>query len=171
MNSTEKKNFYEKATLNLLTQLAKFGLSDDARNNAVYYTRLFRAAFKIDELKQFVFVDDKNTIWDLGYDSAGFCRISSSIFSIALGIRDWKLMRIDPDQWIGKASHHYIQHIPSGMFFDLTYDQFAIDGLTVPYDIGKPATYGLYPKNDTMRFADALDIDIIGMLKQSPKRQ
>ena len=68
------------------------------------------------------------------------------------------------------ASHHYLKHIPSGQFFDLTYDQFAIYGQTVPYEIGTPAAYRLYPNNDIMRFADALNVDIIGMLKGAPKR-
>lgn len=166
-----KKKFYEYATRNLLGQLGSMKLTPEDRRKAVFYTKLFREAFKYDEIKQYTFITPESNIWDLGYDSAGFCRISSAVFSIAMGIKDWRLMRIDAEQWDGNASHHYLQNVPSGKFFDLTYDQFAVDNMTVPYDIGKSAAYRLYPGNDIMRFADALGIDIMGMLKGNDKRQ
>ena len=171
MDTEEKKAFYEDATKNLLAQLNTMDLLPDDKQKAIYYTKLFREAFKYNEIKQYAFISPESDIWDLGYDSAGFCRISSTVFSIVLGFQNWKLMRIEPNVWKGNASHHYLQHVPSGKFFDITYDQFAIDGCTVPYKLGVPAMYRLYPNNDIMRFAKALDIDIIGMLKQTPKRQ
>ena len=164
-----KKDFYKNATYELLSQLNKMGLSDTDKQKAVFYTKLLREAFTYDEIKQYTFIEPGADIWDLGYDSAGFCRIASTVFSIALGFNDWKLMRVDADQWDGNASHHYLKHIPSGQFFDLTYDQFAITGMKVPYEIGKPAAYRLYPNNDIMRFANALNIDIISMLKSNSK--
>lgn len=166
-----KKDFYKNATQNLLSQITKMGLSSQDTQKAVFYTKLFREAFTYDEIKQYTFIEPGADIWDLGYDSAGFCRIASTVFSIALGFNDWKLMKVDADQWDGNASHHYLKHIPSGQFFDLTYDQFAISGMNIPYEIGKPAAYRLYPNNDIMRFANALSIDIIGMLKNQDKRQ
>ncbi len=171
MDIQDKKQFYNDATNRLLLQLNDMDLSPKDKQNAIFYTKLFREAFKYDEIKQYTFVTPESNIWDLGYDSAGFCRISSTAFSIAMGINDWKLMRVDAEQWDGNASHHYLRHIPSGKFFDLTYDQFAVEGLTVPYEIGKPAAYRLYPNNDIMRFADALNIDIINILKGNHKRR
>ena len=169
MKDPAKKEFYEQATKNLLTQINNMGLGADDKKNAVYYTRLFRESFKYDEIKQYMFVNKHSKIWDLGYDSAGFCRISSAAFSIVMGVKDWQLMCIDANQWDAGASHHYLKHIPSGKFFDLTYDQFAVEGLVVPYEIGTPALYQLH-NSDIIRFTDILDIDVIKILKHGHKR-
>lgn len=169
MNTPAKKEFYEHATRNLLTQLNNMGLGPDDKKKAMYYTMLFRESFKYDEIKQYMFVNKKFKIWDLGYDSAGFCRISSAAFSIVMGVKDWQLMCIDAQQWHAGASHHYLKHMPSGQFFDLTYDQFAIEGLVVPYELGTPALYQLH-NSDILRFTDMLNIDVINILKHDPKR-
>lgn len=158
MKDKSKEIFYENATKNLLNQINKFDLTDKKKHDAIFYTRVFREVFKLDEVKQYTFVTGKNKIWDFGYDSAGFCYAASVAFAIALGIKDWQLMCIDGDKYAGKMDHHYLLHKPSGNFFDITYDQFAVEGITVPYELGTPAMYSLSSKDTPYRFARAVGI-------------
>ena len=169
MKDQVKKEFYEHATQSLLKQLNTMGLGSDEKRNAIFYTKLFRETFKYDEIKKYMFVTKESKIWDLGYDSAGFCRIASATFSLVMGVKDWELRCVDANQWHGNASHHYLRHIPSGQFFDLTYDQFAVEGLSVPYEIGTQAAYQL-AHSDIMKFTDILNIDVVGILKGAHKR-
>ena len=164
-----KKQFYESATQNILSQLEKFGLSPEDKRKAVFYTKLFREAFKYDEIKKHIFITPESKIWDLKYDSAGFCRIASITFAIIMGIKDWQLMCIGEKDWNGSASHHYLKHLPSGKFFDITYDQFAFEGHDIPYDLGHSAVVGLTPGDMTLKFADTLDIDLLKILKGKTK--
>ena len=166
MENIDKKALYKSATEKLLAQIHTFGLSEEDTKKAVYFTKLFREAFKYDEIKKYVFVSRERDIWDLGYDSAGFCRVASITFSVVMGVQDWELMCISEDDWSAHASHHYLKHRPSGKFFDITYDQFAVDGYDeIPYDSGHTAFIGLHPKDMTFKFANALDIDIYKLLK------
>ena len=169
MKDMGKKAFYESATAQILSQIDDFGLSDDDRRKAIHFTRLFREAFKYDEIKKYVFVSKNHDIWNLGYDSAGFCRIASITFSIVMGVTDWELMCVSENDWAAHASHHYLRHRPSGKFFDITYDQFAVNGFTVPYELGHVAVLGLQSQDMIFKFADALDIDIIQLLKNASK--
>ena len=153
-----RRDFYEDATRNLLAQVNGFGLDPKKKHDAILYTRVFRELFKLDEVKQYTFVTKENKIWDFGYDSAGFCYAASVAFSIALGVHDWQLMCIDGDKYAGRMDHRYLKHIPSGKFFDITYDQFAIEGITVPYELGTPAQYSLSSKDTPYRFAKAVGI-------------
>lgn len=158
MDNPAKQKFYEDATLNLLNQINKLKLTPKKKRDAVLYTRVFRELFKLDEVKQYTFVTDENKIWDFGYDSAGFCYAASVSFAIALGIKDWQLMCIDGDKYAGRMDHHYLRHIPTGTFFDITYDQFAVEGITVPYELGTPAQFSLSSKDTPYRFAKAVGI-------------
>ena len=169
MYDIDKKQFYEAATQKILSQIDSMGLAPDDKRQAVYFTRLFREAFKYDEVKKYTFITPYSKIWDLGYDSAGFCRAASITFAIVMGMRDWQLMCIDESDWSLREPHHYLKHIPSGKFFDITYDQFAIDGFTVPYDLGHKAIFGLTPNDIPIKFAKVLDIDIIDVLKGKSK--
>ena len=90
--------------MNYYRKLIEWGFQTRINAKLYFYTKLFREAFTYDEIKQYTFIEPGETIWDLGYDSAGFCRIASTVFSIALGFNDWKLMHINADQWDGL--HH-----------------------------------------------------------------
>ena len=160
MNSKEKIEFYESATKNLLSQINKMNLAPENKQKAIYYTSFFREAFKYDIIKQKTFLTRNNKIWDFGYDSAGFCYASSSVFSAIMGAIDWHLMYIDASQWPGRFSHYYIKHSPSGVYFDLTYDQFAVDRYTVPYDLGERVRLYFDEKDSPMRFSKALQINV-----------
>lgn len=164
-----KKVFYESATKKLLSEIEDMGLSADEKRKAVFYTKLFREAFKYDEIKQNVFITPNNKIWNLGYDSAGFCRIASINFAIIMGVEYWKLMCINDNQWTGQASHHYLQHVPTGKFFDITYDQFDFYGQKVPYELGHRTAFNVYPGDLSLKFADVMGIDILKMLMKKSK--
>jgi len=169
MGEIDKKSFYESATQNILSQLNNMGLTSEDKRKAVFYTKLFREAFKYDEIKKHIFITPESKIWDLKYDSAGFCRVASITLAIIMGVKDWKLMCIGENDWDGKASHHYLKHIPSGKFFDITYDQFAFEGHQIPYDAGHEAIVGLSPNDMTMKFANTFDIDLLKILKNESK--
>ena len=158
MNNKAKQEFYDDATAKLLNQINKLKLDSKKKHDAVLYTRVFRELFKLDEVKKYTFVTDENKIWDFGYDSAGFCYAASVSFAIALGIKDWQLMCIDGDKYAGLMDHHYLKYIPTGEFFDITYDQFAVEGITVPYELGTPAQFSLSSKDTPYRFAKAVGI-------------
>jgi len=166
MYEKNKKQFYESATNNILSKLDGMGLSKSDKNQAVYYVKLFREIFKYEEMRKWTFAALGGDLWDFGYDSVGFCRVASIAFSSVMGVKDWQLMCIDEDKWDAKSAHHYLKHIPSGKFFDITYDQFAIEGFEIPYHLGHPAILNLGPGDETLRFADALNIDILEELKK-----
>lgn len=161
MMNKNKKDFFDAATVNILNQINDFGLSEKNKKKAVFFTKLFRETFKYDEIKKYLFVTPESKIWDLGYDSAGFCRVASIAFSIVMGIQDWQLMCINNNQWYGNASHHYLKHLSSGKFFDLTYDQFAIDGYIVPYELGHSTGFNFYPGDMSQKFIDILNVSDI----------
>lgn len=171
MDNKDKKSFYESATRNILAQIGTMGLSDFKEKQAIYYVKLFRELFKYDEIKRWTFLTPENHIWDFGYDSAGFCYASSITFAIAMGFNDWQLMYIDGDKWAGGLPHYWLQHKSSKTFFDITYDQFAVDGFTVPYEIGESVAFALAPGDAAFKFADAAGVDIIKTLKGANKRK
>lgn len=171
MKPSEKKTFYENATRELLSQLNTMTLSPADKNKAVYYTKLFREAFKYDAIKKHVFLSQENIYWNFGYDSAGFCYASSVVFSIMTGFQNWNLMYIDADKWPGYVSHYYLKHLKSGKFFDITFDQFSVDGFTVPYEIGEIAPFALTPGDTPFKFADVLNLDLIKTLRNSTTRK
>ena len=165
-----KKEFYESATKEILSQLDSFGLSKADKNKAVYFTKLFRGFFKCDEIKQYMFITPESKIWDFGYDSAGFCRIASISFAIVMGVKDWQLMCVNDNQWTGQASHHYLRHIPSGKFFDITYDQFVFYDKKIPYELGHITSFNLSPGDMVWKFVtNVLNMDIIEILKKESK--
>lgn len=162
MKTPEHKLFYEAATKRILAQLDSLGLPADKKQHAVKLVNLFRESFTHDDIKKATFITTHNKIWDFGYDSGGFCRVASITFAIAMNLYDWQLMFIGTDKWV--MPHHYLKHIPSGKFFDITYDQFAIKNLTVPYELGQNAIYNLSPTDNTLKFAKSVGLDIIKML-------
>lgn len=165
MKSQEKIDFYNKATKNILARLDMLNLTKEQHKKAEDLVKKFRDAFTKEEVKKATFLGpDNDMFWDLGYDSGGFCRVASISFAIAMDFHDWQLMAIDDTQWPGKMSHHYLKHIPSGKFFDLTYDQFAVDGLTVPYNLGQKAAYSLSLQDEAHKFAKMVGIDLIKSL-------
>ena len=168
MKDLKAKRIYEKATKNILSQINALKLSEQDRREAIKWARVFREVFKYDDMKQAVLTTKGKKLqnWDNWYDSGGFCRIASIPFAILMGMQDWQLMAVTKDQWDGGMDHHYLKHIPSGKFIDLTYDQFEFEGKTVPYELGHPATFGIAPGDNAIKFANLVGIDIAEILKQ-----
>lgn len=168
---TEKKQvYYENATKRILAQLKTLNLNPNQYKRATDLVLKFRTAFKNDAVKKASFIDPKNDIWDLGYHSAGFCRIASISFAIAMDLYDWQLMAIDEKDWYGEMGHHWLQHIPSGKIFDITYDQFTVDGFKLPYHLGHKANYNLSLQDPTHKFAKSVGLDILKLLMENKSK-
>ena len=153
---------YQKATKKILAQIDAMGLSPEKRKKAIHFVQLFREAFTKEEVKKATaWANSADNIWDLGYDSAGFCRVSSISFMIAMDFHDWQLMAVDKEKCQWKYSHHWLQHKASGKILDLTYDQFLTP---VPYKAGEPAEMGAFLKDETAVFARSIGLDLTKML-------
>lgn len=170
MKTPEQKKYYEQATKNILAQLQSLNMSPEKYANAANLVKRFREAFTKDEVKKATFITPDSKIWDLGYDSGGFCRVASISFAIATDFHDWQLMAIDGNQWHGKMGHHWLKHVPTGKVFDITYDQFTVDGLKLPYHLGKPAAYALSLQDETHKFAKCVDLNIIKLLMEDKSK-
>ena len=170
MNLPEHKVFYEEATKNILAQLKMLNLSPEKYKRATNLVILFRKAFQQDDVKKATFINPDSKIWDLGYDSAGFCRVASITFAIAMDFHEWQLMAITKDDWYGKMGHHWLQHVPTGKVFDITYDQFTVDNLKLPYHLGSKAAYNLSLQDETHKFAKSVGLDIIKLLMENKSK-
>ncbi len=170
MNLPEHKVFYEQATKNILAQLKMLNLSPEKYKRATDLTVKFRKAFQQDAVKKATFITPDSKIWDLGYDSAGFCRVASITFALAMDFHEWQLMAIDKEDWYGEMGHHWLKHIPSGKIFDITYDQFTVDGLQLPYNLGVPTAYNLSLHDETHKFAKSVDLNIIKLLMENKSK-
>ncbi len=171
---TEKidENFYNQATQNILAKIRLLGMSAEDTEKAIKLATLFRAAFKLNTVKKKSFKTKDSPLYKLGYHSGGFCRIASTVFMAAMGAADWELMCIDGDKWV--MSHHYLKYRPNGKILDLTYDQFAVKGLSIPYELGHPAEDACATisanDGDGLKFAESIGIDIREMLKENSRR-
>ncbi len=151
----EKKDFYRKATTNLLQQLDGMELSPADRLQAKKLTLLFRNAFSSYDVKMATFGPELDyDISAFTYDSDGFCKASSFAFMNAMNPADWHLMYIDHLWTFGP--HHYLLHAPSGRVFDLTADQYTNMGIVVPYEMGRRVVLNVAESQISQRFVDAL---------------
>lgn len=151
---------YENATQGLLRKIDEMNLSLKERLRAKNLTLLFRDNFKLESVKHATFY--QNCGYDyrsFPYDSFGFCRASSFAFVSLMKSPDWQLMYID-DIWT-YGPHFYIQHMPSNTVFDLTFDQYAYDGIPIPYNIGRRSAIDADGKNVIVRFLHAVGLDFM----------
>lgn len=149
---------YENATRGLLQKLDGMNLPLRERLRAKNFTLLFRDSFKLESVKHATFYQNVgNAYKDFPYDSYGFCRASSFAFVSLMKSPDWRLMYID-DLWT-YGPHFYVQHMPSKTVFDLTFDQYAYDGVQIPYNMGRPAKIDADGKNTIVRFLHAVGLD------------
>ena len=170
MNLPEHKHYYEQATKNIMAQLKMLNLSPDKYKRATDLVLKFRKAFTQDEVKKATFITPEDKTWNLGYDSAGFCRVASISFAVAMDFHEWQLMGIDEKSWSGGMGHHWLKHVPTGKVFDLTYDQFTVKGLKLPYHLGHEAKYNLSLQDETHKFAKFVGIDIIQSLMENKSK-
>ena len=154
---------YKQATKKILAQIDDMHLEPEKRARAIHFVQLFRESFTNKEIKKATFLTNSpNNIWDLGYDSAGFCRVSSITFMLAMDWHDWQLMAIDQEKW--KYGHHWLVHKKTGKVLDLTYDQFISP---VPYNLGKPAAMGLSLQDETHVFAKSVGLNLLQMIMET----
>ncbi len=155
---------YKQATKNILAQIESMHLAPNEHEKAIHFVQLFRESFTKDDIKKATFlVNSENGVWDLGYDSAGFCRVSSITFMIAMDWHDWQLMSIDDNTW--KYGHHWLVHKKTGKVLDLTYDQFIN---SVPYKLGKPTAMNLSLQDETHVFAKSVGMNLLQMIARTP---
>ena len=163
MRLKKDSNLYKQATKNILAQIDAMNLPAEKRKKAIHFVKLFREAFTKEEVKKATaLANSKDNVWDLGYDSGGFCRVSSITFMIAMDFHDWQLMALPEGAW--KYGHHWLQHKESGKILDLTYDQFLSP---VPYELGEKTSMGLSLQDETHVFAKQVGLDIIKMLMET----
>jgi len=159
MKSKDNATVYESATRGLVQKLDNMGLPRDQRLRAKNLTLLFRDSFKLDAVKHATFsLDIGNSYKRFPYDSYGFCRASSFSFVALMHNPDWQLMYID-DVWT-YGPHYFIMHMPTHTPFDLTFDQYAYDGVaSIPYNLGRPVNIDGDGKNVIVRFLNAVGVD------------
>lgn len=160
----EKEFLYKQATQKLLESISKMKMTPDDKMLATHLTRVFRDAFQWPAIKQATLGPELQQFGDVSrifrYDSTGFCRASSMAFANIMNSgnnkpQDWQLRYID-ELWT-YGPHHFLYHKPSKVVFDLTFDQFSVDGVSqIPYDIGRIVPKGY--KDDAMahRFVEAI---------------
>ena len=156
-----KEQKFEDATKKLINQLDTMGLDKRSRLQAKNFVLLFRDSFKLDKVKRATF---ENTIGDdlklFTYDSDGFCKAASCSFvGLMNNPKEWRLMYIN-EIW-AYGPHFFVQHIPSGQPFDLTYDQYDHSGISVPYYIGRPIKMTGDAKNTAKRFLKSIGVDFL----------
>ena len=159
-----KKKFYEAATQKLLHDLDDMGLDKLSRMRAKNFVLLFRDSFKQDSVKHAAFSTEIGNDYKLfPYDSYGFCRASSLSFMALMPKKQWQLMYIN-EIWV-HGPHFYLRHVDSGKVFDLTFDQYEVEGLTVPYYFGRPTKPDANARHTVARFVNAIGLDFSVALK------
>lgn len=157
MDNTHEK-IYESATQKLLRDIDAMGLDQLARMRAKNFILLFRDSFKLDSVKSATFMPTIGDMYKLfRYDSDGFCRASSAAFVALMNSPEWQLMYIDEIWTFGP--HFYVMHMPSKSVLDLTYDQYTVTGLSIPYELGRRAPIEREEKLSMTRFLNATGLD------------
>lgn len=164
------KVYYEQATRNILARLKEMNLSPEKYKRATDLVVKFRKAFTSDDVKKATFITPDNDVWNLGYDSIGFCRVASISFAIAMDFHDWQLMSIDEKLWSKNMGHHWLKHLPTGKIFDITYDQFTVDGIEFPYHLGHEARFYLSSEDETHKFVECLGMTIKELLMEDKSK-
>lgn len=160
-----KEQHFECATKKLIAQLDSMGLDKTTRMQAKNLVLLFRDSFKLDAVKYATFAHTTGDEFKLfTYDSDGFCKAAScSFIGMMNNPKEWRLMYIN-EVW-AYGPHFFVQHIPSGQAFDLTYDQYEHDGISVPYYIGRPIKMNGDAKDTAKRFLQSAGIDFVPFAK------
>ena len=159
---------FEKGTRTLVRVLDTMNLPKLQRLQAKNFVLLFRDSFKLESVKRATFkCDVGNAYQSFPYDSYGFCRASSFSFIAMMNNPDWQLMYIN-DIWT-YGPHYYIMHRPSKTVFDLTYDQYEFDGVSIPYHLGRPAKIDANGRDVVIRFLNAVGVDFTTAIKNIDK--
>ncbi len=161
------EQIFENATQALIKQVDTMGLDARSKIQAKNFVLLFRNSFKSEEVKRATFGGDAGDVYKLfPYDSWGFCKAASCAFvSLVPNPQEWRLMYIN-EVW-AYGPHFYIQHIPSGQAFDLTYDQYILDVTEIPYYMGQPVKINRGMQNTAIHFTRAIGLDFMQIIKNN----
>ncbi len=167
----KKERLFESATKKLIGQLDTMGLDKISRMQAKNFVLLFRDSFKLEKVKYATFsrlIGDGYK--DFPYDSYGFCKAASCSFvGLMNNPKEWRVMYIN-EVW-SYGPHYFIQHIPSGQAFDLTYDQYEHDMLTVPYYMGRPTGINREAQDTVVRFLHSIGMDYMAFVKNNNAKE
>lgn len=166
-----KEQLFESATKKLIGQLDTMGLNKLTRMQAKNFVLLFRDSFKLDSVKHATFsrlIGDGYK--DFPYDSYGFCKAASCSFvGLMNNPKEWRVMYIN-EAW-AYGPHYFVQHIPSGQAFDLTYDQYEYDMLSVPYCMGRPTNINREAQDTVVRFLHSVGVDFMPFVKNNNAKE
>lgn len=167
----QKEQLFEGATRKLIRQLDTMGLSQRSRMQAKNFVLLFRDSFKSEDVKKATFSRVIGQDYKLfPYDSYGFCKAASCSFvALMNNPQEWRVMYID-EMWT-YGPHYYVQHIKTGQAFDLTYDQYAYDRLSVPYDMGRPVKINREAQDTVVRFLHSVGLDYVNFFKKNNAKE
>ena len=141
-----RKKFYDDATRELIQRADTLTLGA-RENNAklIYWTEKLRGAFLDQSFRknvQIAYVQDN-------YPSAWFCISGSQFLSIMTGgSKVWQPMWIRQIDWAYKLKtnvtdpridgHEFMRPVAGLENYDVTFDQFSVYGLSVPYELARP---------------------------------
>ena len=167
----QKEQLFEDATRKLIRQLDTMGLSQRSRMQAKNFVLLFRDSFKSEDVKKATFSRVIGQDYKLfPYDSYGFCKAASCSFVALMNEpQEWRVMYID-EMWT-YGPHYYVQHIKTGQAFDLTYDQYTYDRLSVPYDMGRPVKINREAQDTVVRFLHSVGLDYVNFFKKNNAKE
>ncbi|MBP3397884.1 MAG: hypothetical protein J6K82_03055 [Alphaproteobacteria bacterium] len=167
----QKEQLFEGATRKLIRQLDTMNLTQRSRMQAKNFVLLFRDSFKSEDVKKATFSRVIGQDYKLfPYDSYGFCKAASCSFvALMNNPQEWRVMYID-EMWT-YGPHYYVQHIKTGQAFDLTYDQYAYDRLSVPYDMGRPVKINREAQDTVVRFLHSVGLDYVNFFKKNNAKE
>lgn len=70
------------------------------------------------------------------YPSQGFCESLTLAWVDKMG-PDWQVMQIRTQEW-KHGPHFFARQLSTGKILDLTYDQYAVHAIVIPYSMGRP---------------------------------
>lgn len=150
---SKKDIFYEQTTHTLICHIDKMGLDKTTSTQVKQFITIFRNGFKLKSVKYAVYSPDLGTDWrGINYHSYGFCRAASLSFYYLMDSKDWDLMYCD------FFKHYYLRHKKSGVYFDITYDQYSYHGVQIPYEYGRKTRLYKYDEPTINNFLNSLNI-------------
>lgn len=172
----EKRDFlYKIATAELMAKAAQIDkeINQSKTNLNVHYslgylTNYLRTIFTNKRAMDFVF-DAPRKFYTY---SSLMCDSLALIFEATGGNKFWRVKYISNKDW-DNGPHWYLE-TKSGMVFDITYDQYSVRKINIPYDLGQD--YTNLPLNQigniamANRFAQVCNIDFQGIVMQNKSK-
>lgn len=175
MNLRKRDFLYKKATEELLGKAAVIDKEISQLNLNVHYslsylTNYLRTIFTNKRAMDFVF-DAPRKVYTY---SSFLCDTLALISEATGGNKFWRVKYISSEEW-DEGPHWYLE-TKSGIVFDITYDQYSVRKINIPYNLSNDFTN--LPLNQignigkTNRLAQVCNIDFQGIvMKNQSKNQ